>query len=863
MRRFAFIRFLVLSAMGVAAWAGLPFSGGMALAQENPIGLTGPRPHYRVGIDPQYPPYTFVDEADGTPQGFAVDLIRAVAETEQFDVEFVALDWSGLLTALDEGEIDVIANLPAYEGLEERFDLTLSHSQTDDSIFTLDSPAGGFLSTGDDEPGIVSIEDLRGRKVAVLRNDVAHDYLVREGITDRIETADRISDVLRLLPLGEAEAALLPQNAGRQVMAELNLTSINIGRSVDEYRRSLSFAVPPGSPLLPKLEEGLAIITADGRYNQIYEAWLTSIDPLADRRRELLQKLLITVALVLTLIAALSLAWLWSMRRTVTRRTAELRREVAERRRAEEALLASERKYRGLFNSSIDAIVLFDMEGQLIDANPAFSNMLGLDLEELTRQTSHDLTAQHWHDFEERILSEQVIHQGYSREYEKELMAHDGSLLPVSVRSWLVEDEAGEPAGVWCLMRDLSERKEAERQRQELEQQMLKAQKLESLGILAGGIAHDFNNLLMGILGNVGLARLDLSPESPAANRLEDIENAGQRAADLCRQMLAYSGRGRFVVEPIDLSQVVSEMLHLLEATISKKATFDLHLGADLPLIEADPAQIGQVVMNLITNASDALGEGEGTIVVTTGLMDCDPAYLRTTYLPENLAEGRYVFFEVHDTGCGMSAETQARMFDPFFTTKFTGQGLGLAATLGIVRGHRGALRVTSKLGEGTRFRVLFPSPKALAAKPRELPAEKSPVSLRGEGTVLVVDDESMVLTVAERVLQRAGYRVLTASDGDEGVDVFREHADEVSVVLLDMTMRRLDGDEAFRRMRRIRPEVRVILTSGYTEREATRRFADLGLAGFIQKPYPPSALLERIRQAQRGRPAARVAPGE
>ncbi|MBN1475717.1 PAS domain S-box protein [Candidatus Sumerlaeota bacterium] len=386
-----------------------------------------------------------------------------------------------------------------------------------------------------------------------------------------------------------------------------------------------------------------------------------------------------------------------------------------------------------------------------------------------------------------------------------------------------------------------------EEERRRLEEKIQQTQKMESLGVLAGGIAHDFNNLLMGILGNANLALDEMSPESPARYSIQQIEMATRRAADLTKQMLAYSGKGRFVIKPLDLSHLVEEMLHMMQVSISKKAVLRLDLAKSLPAIRADATQIRQIVMNLITNASEAIGDRSGVIAITTGAMECDREYLSTTHLDTEMREGLFVTLEVSDTGEGMDAETQAKIFDPFFTTKFTGRGLGLAAVLGIVRGHRGAIRVYSEPRKGTTFKILFPASEDQAESlERRRTAE---TQWRGSGTILVADDEETIRALARRILARAGFDVLTAEHGLSAVETFREHAHEITAVLLDMTMPHMDGEQVFREMRRIRPDVRVILSSGYNEQDATQRFSGEGLAGFIQKPYSPADLIAKLRE--------------
>jgi nitrogen-specific signal transduction histidine kinase/CheY-like chemotaxis protein len=394
---------------------------------------------------------------------------------------------------------------------------------------------------------------------------------------------------------------------------------------------------------------------------------------------------------------------------------------------------------------------------------------------------------------------------------------------------------------------DISDRKRAEEETRKLEAQVQHAQRLQSLGILAGGLAHDFNNLLTIILGNARIALLDLPPASPAVERLAEIETATSRAAELTNQMLAYSGKGRFTLQAVNLSRLAEEIAHLLQAVISRKTAIQFNLADDLPAIDADPAQIRQIVMNLITNAAEAIGEGGGAIQVSTGVVDADLTYLSGTYFDDHLLAGRYVYLEVADTGCGMSPETQTRIFDPFFTTKFTGRGLGLAAAIGIVRAHRGALKVTSQPGLGSTFRLLFPGTDK---KAEVRVAEPSGRVWRGRGTVLVVDDESGVRDLARAILESAGFAVLTACDGGDAIRVFQRHAGEVVAIVLDLTMPAMTGEETATELQRIRPGVPIILSSGYSEQEVAGRFAGKGLAGFLQKPYEPAALTEALLRA-------------
>ncbi len=424
----------------------------------------------------------------------------------------------------------------------------------------------------------------------------------------------------------------------------------------------------------------------------------------------------------------------------------------------------------------------------------------------------------------------------------------DGTIHWLGLTGVFRRDAAGTPVRMVGVAMDITERKEAEAERRMLEEKMQHAQKLESLGLMAGGIAHDFNNLLMGILGNADIALDELPPSSPARNSILEIETAARRAAELTRQMLAYSGKGRFVIEPLSLNSLIEEMAHLLEISISKKVAMKCHFAQDMPMVRGDASQLRQIVMNLITNASESIGDKSGVISVRTGVMHCDRAYLAGTYLTDELSDGTYAYFEVSDTGSGMTADTVAKIFDPFFTTKFTGRGLGLAAVLGIVRSHKGAIKVYSEPGRGTTFKVLLPAME----QPVPAPRTESPVGNQlshGSGAILLVDDEEVVRNVGRRMLERAGFEVITAEDGEEAIQVFRAHADEIRCIILDLTMPHMDGAQAFSELRRIRKDTPIILSSGYDEQEVMEGFAGKNVAGFIQKPYQAARLLSKIKE--------------
>ncbi|GFO64581.1 hypothetical protein GMPD_25000 [Geomonas paludis] len=552
------------------------------------------------------------------------------------------------------------------------------------------------------------------------------------------------------------------------------------------------------------------------------------------------------LVLVLSTLAALTAYWLTHqpivLRRMVEDRTRELcdindrlKTEVVERRHAEEALQASELKLRSIFASLTEVILVLDAEGRYLEIAPTSTKRLYLPPEELVGKKIPDVFPKEQADFfidtiQKALAAGRTVTVDYALNIEGDDVWFTGNVTPM-------------PGGrvIWSA-HDITERKRAEEERLKLEKQMLHAQKLESLGVLAGGIAHDFNNILTVIVGNTDLALMRLTPDSPVTENLRRIEMAAARASDLAHQMLAYSGKGHFITEELDLNRLVEEMGHMLSVSISKKAQLVYDLGRPLPAVTADATQIRQVLMNLVINASEAIGDESGTITISTGSVECTAPHPGGGWLSDALQPGLYAYVKVSDTGCGMDRDTMAKIFEPFFTTKFTGRGLGMAAVLGIVRGHLGAIRIESEPGRGSTFTVVLPAGDAPV---QFLHAEGAPgESWRGSGTVLLIDDEDTIRALGRDMLGELGFDVVTAADGREGMEIFRRRND-IDLVLLDLTMPQMDGEQCLAELRRMDPRVRVVMSSGFSEHEVSRKFLGKGISGFVQKPYKLSALRE------------------
>lgn len=532
--------------------------------------------------------------------------------------------------------------------------------------------------------------------------------------------------------------------------------------------------------------------------------------------------------------------------------------DITERKESELALKESERLFRSLIEGAPDAVFVqignrfayLNSSSISLFGGESSNQFVGQDINERFHPDYRDALSDHVRTL---VMLQKPFHSD-----DQMCIRIDGSQVPVELSAVPITFQGQK--GALVFVRDITERKRIENERLSLEKQIRQTQRLDSLGVLAGGIAHDFNNILMIVMGHAELALKELSEESSSRENLREIIKAAHRAADLCRQMLAYAGKAPSNFEQIDLSELIGEMFHLIKTSIPKKTILKLNLSQDVLPVHVDPGQIRQVVMNLIINASEAIGDTEGTITIRTGVIKCDEYYLCKTSLNKKPAPGMYVYLEINDTGCGIEADKKERIFDPFYTTKFTGRGLGLAAVIGIVRAHNGALDVYSEPGKGTTFKVLFPAMEnngsnALKDKVSEFPCVSN---WFGNGTVLLADDEKSLRVLGKNMLETLGFSVLTASDGAEVVDIYREHQEHIDIVLLDLTMPRMDGAQAFSKLWEMNPDIRVILASGYNEEDVASRFAGQGLAGVLQKPYTLSKLRELLSKIIHGNSTAK-----
>ena len=538
-------------------------------------------------------------------------------------------------------------------------------------------------------------------------------------------------------------------------------------------------------------------------------------------------------------------------------------RDITDQREADTRLRASQERLRAVVQNMPVMMAAFNAEGGIVAWNRECERVTGYSVAEIAKNP-RALDLLYPDEAHRRKVREAMSERGLDFcGQEWQVTCKDGT---VRTAAWSNISKSFPIPGwaAWAVGVDITDRERAAEEQRRLDAHLQQAQKYESLGILAGGIAHDFNNLLVAVLGNADLALRNVAPASPAKPNIEAIRTAAVRASELTNQLLAYSGKGKFLTEMFDLSDLVTEMGGLLKVSVSRNVALRLDLADDLPPIVADAAQVRQVVVNLLMNASEAVGDGPGTITVSTRAAGADACEPDAAFPGDGLPEGVYARLDVADTGSGIREEDRAKLFDPFFTTKFTGRGLGLAAVLGIVRGHGGTVRLSSKVGVGSTFTVLLPGASAARAGLTKGAARRSrDCPWQGTGTVLVVDDEEGVREVAAHMLERLGFTVIPAADGQEAVAAFRRHVDDIVLVLLDMTMPKMSGKDALHEMRRIRPDVKVVLCSGYGEQDATSHFATRDLAGFVQKPFGLADLSYVVRHALASDPQERNSRSE
>ncbi len=801
----------------------------------------------RIVLDDSYPPYVFRD-INGNIQGILIDQWRLFEKRTKIPVEIHAMNWGTALKEMETGKYDVIDTIFKNNQRARKFNFLKPYEDIPVPIFFHKNISG-----------ITNAASLKGFKVAVKKGDNCIDILTTNGISD-LKEYDNYESIIKDVRDKKILVFVIDKPSAMYYLYKYGIQD-EFKFTDSLYTGQLHRATRKGDTLTSlKVSKGfLSISRAD--IKAINRKWMGT--PII--RQEYLRYFIILLISITLIIMAL-VGWNAVLQNKVKNKTIALTHLL-------DQYKTSEERYRMLADNSHDLIVLHDLDGNILYLSPSFEIITGLKPAEFIGKNPETLL--HPDDIESALTKNLIkIKEGYPTDlFEFRIKNRDGNYKWIESIARPIQDHTGKTIHILSVNRDITERKKADFDKKQLEAQVQHSQKLESLGVLAGGIAHDFNNLLAAILGNIDLALLDIPDNSIVRPYLIEAEKATHRSADLCRQLLAYSGRGRFVVNPVNLSEIVSDMTRMLEVSISKKAFLQYHLVKDLPYIEGDDSQIKQIIMNLVLNGSEALGNNGGYIRISTGLTKLNTDYLQSCIIQDSIEEGEYVYLEVEDNGSGMDRETKEKIFDPFFTTKFTGRGLGLAAVLGIVRSHKGNIRIFSEPGTGSLFQVFFPVCKT-GSQAESLLSESMdefmPVihkdydaiqgnipSVPSNRTILLVDDEESIRNIGKSMLERMGHTVKLAVDGQDALDYLNSIYvsgsnlnNMLDCIILDLTMPRKDGEETFNEISQMKLDIPIVISSGYSQTEISQRFTGKGLAGFIQKPYEYKTLKNTIHQA-------------
>ncbi|MFQ6045335.1 MAG: transporter substrate-binding domain-containing protein [Gemmatimonadales bacterium] len=803
-----------------------------AAAQRGPEPLQAPAGAVvLVGGDASYPPYEFIDAA-GNPAGFNVDLMRAVGEVMGFRVEHRLGVWSEVRAAFDRGEIDV---LPMFRSPERHrvYDFT--------DPFTV-LYLQFVVRRGDYDA--YSLEQLEGREIVVQRGSLAEEHLRATAPGTRLIDVATEADALRLLAAGEHDLALVTRLGARRAIRDYALRNIApFGSPVlsGEY----VFAVAEGnSTLLGQLDRGLDIVQATGRFDEISEAWLEA--PASAWRDVARYTAYAVVPLIVVVLGAVW--WTWSLRRLVARRTVELTDEIAERRRAEQALRESRVWLDTLLTNSLDLIFMIDAEGKIVHVSPSVRQNLGYDPRELIGTDGFELVSPEDLPSTREALRRAGASPGVPVSLQIRLRRRDGSWRLHEIVGQALPPDAPEP-GIVVNSRDVTDR-------HELEAQLRQAQKLEAVGQLTSGIAHDINNVLSVVLGNAQLLRESL--EDAGGEQLDDvrsIEDAAKRAADMIRKLLGFSRRAELQIERLDLSRAVADMKGMVRSLMPESIDLEMETTEGPCLVMADVGAVQQVLLNLVTNARDAMPDG-GTLSITVGrvALGAGDAGKRS-----GAREGDYVELAVRDTGVGMDDDTKRRIFDPFFTTKpqEKGTGLGMAMVYGLVRQEDGFIDVESEVGRGTTISVYLPLAQPGGEPGSEAVEQQAERVAVGGETIVLVEDEPLLRRTGQRVLERLGYSVLVAGDGEEALRLYRERGGEIDLIISDVVMPKLGGRGLFDAVRRMDKHVPFLFSTGYSDRDIEGQARLPRQAPVLRKPWTIEEIASSVREALTASPAA------
>lgn len=775
-----------------------------------------------IGGDSNYPPFEYLDES-GRPAGFNVDLTWAIARETGLDIEIRLGPWSTIIDQLARSEIDAVQGMLYSPQRDLMFDFSVPHTVTHHVI---------VVRTGDGAPA-ATVEALFGKHIVVQEGDILHDFLEEKGMMDHVTVVASQADALRELSEGKHDYALVARVTAMDLIKKHGWKNLNVGKQ-PILSRGYSYAVPQNHrALLAQLSEGLKIINDTGEYRRIYNKWFGIYEDSPLRFVAFLRYVAIFLIPLVFLVLAVTL-WSWSLKKQVTRRTAELREsENLHRIAGQLARLGG-----WSVNLSAKEVLWSDEVAKIHEMPPGY------------RPSFDEAIRFYAPEFREKIASvfNECARNGNAYDEEMQIVTGKGNRVWVRTIGVAEYNTAGRIIAVKGGFQDITERIRAGEERKRLQEHLIHAQKMESVGRLAGGVAHDYNNMLSVILGYAEMAMEEVDASDPLQNHLREIHSAAKRSIDITKQLLAFARKQTISPQVLDLNDTVTDMLTMVRRLIGEDIDLSWRPGAGLWLVKMDPVQVSQILVNLCVNAKDAIG-GVGRIDIETKneRLDEDYCAAHSEFVP-----GSYVSLSISDDGCGMKKETLVNIFEPFFTTKGIGKGtgLGLATVFGIVKQNNGFINVYSEPDRGAVFRIYLPR---YSGQPGDIDladvSESHGEIPRGRGeTVLVVEDEAAILTLAVKILEILGYKVMKAESPGKAMDIAAQHEGKIDLVIADVVMPDMNGRDLVDQLNSSFPSLKALYMSGYTaEVIAYRGVLDDGL-NFIQKPFSAREMAVKVR---------------
>nr|WP_320191774.1 transporter substrate-binding domain-containing protein [uncultured Desulfobacter sp.] len=792
-----------------------------------------------------YPPFSII-KPDGSPDGFSVQLLNEVTKAVGLKVRFKVGPWHEIKQALIDGKIDVLP-LVSYSKERDTFlDFTAPYLRMHGTI---------FVRKG--ENTIHDEADLQNKEVIVMQGDTAHEYAVKNNLTTRLILTPTFEEAMRLLSSGKHDAVMIQQLVGYQILRKLNIDNVVDIESAREqslkpaaepisgFEQKFCIAVQDGNrELLELLNEGLTITIANGTYEALYDEWFGPILPEPEVSFSDIIKYLVYILIPILVLGALLMVWL--LRRQVAVKTQALSQANTKLAESQErSALAMEFANDGLFD--------WNMETGEIYHSAVWKRLLGYEDHELPNDLSiwEQLTSSE--DFKRiQKMQKELIKRDRDRfKIEFKMKHKEGHWVDILSRANAVFDEEGKAVRLVGTHMDITERKKAEQalkksleEKIRLETALNQAHKMESIGSLAGGIAHDFNNILFPIVGMSELLLEDLEPDSVLKENVEEILKAGKRGSELVNQILAFSRQSEHKMLPTRIQNILKEVLKLARSTIPAYVEINQEIQQDCGMVMANPTQIHQVGMNIITNAYHAVLEKGGRIRVGLKQVNIAPSSLDQL----NIEAGAYALLSISDNGHGMPQELINKIFEPYFTTKEQGKGtgLGLSVVYGIVEDHKGTIKVDSEIGKGTTFKIYLPLMKQSGHVEFIDESEKL---IGGKEHILLVDDEMPILKLGSQMLERMGYQVTTHQNSVEALSTFKAAPKSFDLVISDMAMPNMAGDELAAELKSVRPDIPIIICTGFSERVDNEKAEAIGIGGLLAKPLSRSAMLKKVRE--------------